>query len=61
MLFGVVSFVALTGPPIAGALLNEDYGVFDHMIIFAGVACITGAAFFWAAHLAKSLVRSAAD
>ncbi|KAI0946413.1 hypothetical protein AcW1_009883 [Taiwanofungus camphoratus] len=53
LLFGFVSFSALCGPPIAGALITQDHGNFDHMIIFSGVVCLAGAAFFWGARFAR--------
>ncbi|EGN95870.1 hypothetical protein SERLA73DRAFT_187115 [Serpula lacrymans var. lacrymans S7.3] len=49
LLFGFVSFAGLTGPPIAGALINHDGGNFRDMIIFSGVVCTAGACLFWAA------------
>ncbi|GBE88131.1 major facilitator superfamily domain-containing protein [Sparassis latifolia] len=53
LLFGFVGFSALVGPPIAGALINQDHGSFQHMIIFSGVVCLVGAAFFWGARFIR--------
>lgn len=45
-LFFVMSFAALTGSPIGGALVTAEHGKFLHMQIYAGVIMAAGAFFF---------------
>ena len=45
-MFGLVSFAALIGNPIAGALLSKDNDQFLYLQIFTGVAIAIGTAFF---------------
>jgi MFS family permease len=40
----VISFAALIGPPVNGALVNHQGG-FEHLSIFSGVLVLTGASF----------------
>ena len=40
MVFTVVSVATLTGPPLAGALIQEDGGQYLHAQMFAGSKCI---------------------
>ncbi|TCD63145.1 hypothetical protein EIP91_005904 [Steccherinum ochraceum] len=52
LFFGIVGFAALAGPPIAGAILDDNHGQpvhFDRMIFFSGALTLAGTAFFWVA------------
>ena len=42
MVFSVVSFASLTGPPLAGALVQEDRGKYLHAQMFAGSVLVGG-------------------
>ena len=53
-MFGLVSFAALIGNPIAGALLSDDNDQYLYLQIFTGVAIAVGTAFFV---LSKSLCK----
>ncbi|OLN81895.1 Riboflavin transporter MCH5-like protein 9 [Colletotrichum chlorophyti] len=44
--YTVVSLGALTGVPIAGAILERSGGAYSGLIIFAGVAYVAGTACF---------------
>ena len=54
MCFSVVSIACLTGPPIAGALIQERDGGFLYAQMFGGSALVAGAGFLVAARVAKS-------
>lgn len=45
-LFFVISFAALTGNPIGGALIQIDQERFVYCQVFAGVAMFVGSSFF---------------
>lgn len=49
--FAAGSIGALTGSPIAGALISRDHGKFLYMMLFGGCTCIVGVAFFIAARI----------
>ena len=49
--FGMAAFAALTGTPIAGAIVTADNGHFLHAKIFAGVICAAGCCFFVASRV----------
>lgn len=53
-MFGLVSFAALIGNPVAGALLSNDSNQYVYLQIFTGVAFVVGTAFFV---LSKSLCK----
>lgn len=53
MMFTVVSFAALTGPPIAGQIISAAHGAYFGAEIFAGISMLIGSAFFVAAKWAK--------
>lgn len=53
MILTVVSFAMLTGPPLAGALIDRDGGKYLAMQIWGGCSMIGGAGFIAAAHFAK--------
>jgi len=42
MIFTIISFATLTGPPIGGALIVNQGGQYSHSQIFAGLAVISG-------------------
>ncbi|CZR57866.1 related to monocarboxylate transporter 4 [Phialocephala subalpina] len=54
MVFSIVSFAVLTGPPIAGQLIQRKGGSYTYAQIFAGVDLIIGCCFLLAARYAKS-------
>lgn len=54
MIFTVVSFACLTGPPIAGALISHNDGDFLYAQIFGGTAMLCGAAVLVAALFAAN-------
>lgn len=54
MVFTIVSFAVLTGPPIAGQLIEKKGGEYTYAQIFAGGAMLVGSGFLIAARLAKS-------
>ena len=53
MCFTVVSIACLTGPPIAGALIQKDQGGFLFAQVFGGSAFIGGSLTLVAARIAK--------
>ncbi|TEY87402.1 hypothetical protein BOTCAL_0002g00080 [Botryotinia calthae] len=54
MVFTVVSFAVLTGPPIGGVLIQRKNGGYEYAQIFAAVDLLVGTAFLIMARLAKS-------
>jgi predicted MFS family arabinose efflux permease len=54
MVFSVVSFAVLTGPPIAGALISKGEGRYVYAQIFAGSSLVAGFATLVAARVAKA-------
>lgn len=52
-LYAFVSIAALTGSPIAGALVTRDDGRFEWLQVFCGVAMVVGTALFIAARAVK--------
>jgi ABC-type sulfate transport system permease component len=54
MVFTIVSFAVLTGPPIAGLLIEKKGGQYDYAQIFAAVAMLIGAGLLTAARIAQS-------
>jgi MFS family permease len=51
-LFAIVSFAALTGNPIGGALVPDvKHGSFEKLQIFSGVVMLVGSTFFLAARI----------
>ncbi|KAL1859019.1 hypothetical protein Daus18300_009657 [Diaporthe australafricana] len=53
MVFTIVSFATLTGPPIAGALISACGGQYYGAQAFAGCAMIVGGGFMMAAKMVK--------
>lgn len=51
--FFVISFAALTGNPIGGALLSHDGGNYTYLQVFCGVTMFVGSSFFVAARSAQ--------
>lgn len=51
--FTIISFAALSGPPIAGALIAKDGGSYLGAQIFGGTVMVLGAAFLGAAKTAS--------
>lgn len=54
MVFTIVSFAVLTGPPIAGELIQRNKGEYLYAQIFAGITVSIGGCFLAAARLAKN-------
>ena len=54
MVFTIVSFAVLTGPPIAGQLIQKKAGQYTYAQIFAGVDMLIGFGFLAAARMAQS-------
>ncbi len=54
MCFSVVSIACLTGPPLAGALVERDRGGFLFAQVFAGSAFMGGSLTLLAARIAKN-------
>ncbi|KAG9247481.1 major facilitator superfamily domain-containing protein [Calycina marina] len=54
MVFTIVSFAVLTGPPIAGALIAAKDGEYQYAQIFAGLDLTVGCCFLIAARVCKS-------
>ena len=54
MIFTIVSFAVLTGPPIAGQLIQRDGGRYSYAQIFTGLVLLVGCGFLIAARLAQS-------
>lgn len=54
MVFTIVSFAVLTGPPIAGQLIQKKAGEYTYAQIFAGADMCVGCVFLVAARMVKS-------
>ena len=54
MCFSVVSIACLTGPPLAGALIQKDNGGFLFAQVFGGSAFIGGSATLLAARISRN-------
>lgn len=54
MCFTIVSFGTLTGPPIAGALIQADGGQYRYAQLWGGAVCVAGALILAAARIAKT-------
>lgn len=57
MVFSVVGFAVLTGPPLAGALISKGGGSYIYAQIFAGSCMVAGFATLVAARVAKAGTR----
>lgn len=53
MVFSVVSFAALTGPPLAGALLQKDRGAYLYAQMYAGTVIFCGFLVITASRVAR--------
>jgi len=54
MIFTIVSFAVLTGPPIAGALIQAKGGEYQYAQMFAGIDLTIGCGFLITARMCKS-------
>lgn len=54
MCFSVISVACLTGPPLAGALIERDHGGFLFAQAFGGSAFMGGSLTLLAARIAKN-------
>jgi len=54
MIFTIVSFAVLTGPPIAGQLIQRNDGKYTYAQVFSGADMLVGCCFLIAARMAKS-------
>lgn len=54
MVFTIVSFAVLTGPPIAGQLIQKKGGEYQYAQIFAGADMLAGCSLLCAARFSKS-------
>ena len=57
MVFSVVSFGVLTGPPLAGALITRDGGNYLYAQVFAGTSLMVGGLLLVAARVASMGIR----
>ncbi|KAI9764294.1 MAG: hypothetical protein M1840_008585 [Geoglossum simile] len=57
MVFTIISFACLTGPPIAGALISAEKNGFVHAQLFGGTTMLCGAMFMVAARLMQTNLR----
>jgi hypothetical protein len=53
MVFTIVSFAVLTGPPIAGQLIQKKGGGYEYAQIFSGSVMLVGSGFLTAAKMCK--------
>lgn len=53
MVFTIVSFAVLTGPPIAGQLIQKKGGGYEYAQIFSGSVMVVGAGFLMASKVCK--------
>ena len=54
MVFTIISFASLTGPPLAGALIQRDHGGYLYAQLFAGLVMTTGGLILAAARVAET-------
>lgn len=54
MVFSIVSFASLTGPPIAGSLIQLDHGKYLYAQVFSGTVLMAGFFVLMAARIAKT-------
>jgi MFS family permease len=57
MVLAVLSLAVLTGPPIAGALIEIDHGRYLYMQIWAGCSMAVGGAFVMAAYRVRTRLK----
>lgn len=53
MVYSIVSFANLTGPPLAGALIKIGGGEYTYAFIFGGLCLCLGTSFLIACRIAK--------
>lgn len=58
-ILAIGSFAGLSGSPIGGEIISDSHGSFRNMIIFAGLSCSIGVAFFIAARIVLGGFRMA--
>jgi MFS family permease len=51
--FGVISIAVLTSNPIAGALIEKDYGGYLYLKIFSGLAMVAGSLLIFMSRVAQ--------
>jgi len=54
MVFSIVSFAVLTGPPISGQLIEKKNGEYQYAQIFSGASMIVGCLLLLGARLSKT-------
>ncbi|MCJ1307735.1 hypothetical protein MMC25_001383 [Agyrium rufum] len=54
MVFSIVAFAVLTGPPLAGALISRENGSYTYAQVFAGTAMTAGSCLLAATRFAKT-------
>lgn len=59
MVFTIVSFASLTGPPIAGTLIDQRHGNFLYAQIFGGTVMVSGAVALVGAAIARKSAEEA--
>jgi L-lactate permease len=59
MILAVLSIAVLTGPPIAGALIEADKGRYLYMQIWGGCSMVVGACFVAGAYRMRSRIKGA--
>jgi hypothetical protein len=53
MVYSIISFANLTGPPIAGALIKAADGRYTYAFIFGGTCLLLGSSFLVGCRVAK--------
>lgn len=54
MVFSIVAFAVLTGPPLAGALITDDGGSYLGAQLFAGTSILVGSVLLIGCRYVKS-------
>lgn len=54
MVFSIIAFTVLTGPPLAGFLIKKDGGKYVYSQLFAGTSMALGSSFIIAARIAST-------
>lgn len=57
MVFSIVSFANLTGPPLGGALIAKANGQYHYAFAFVGTCLLLGLSFCIACRIAKGGLR----
>jgi hypothetical protein len=53
MVYSIISFANLTGPPLAGALIKAAGGSYTYAFVFGGICLSLGTTFLVACRVAK--------